>query len=168
VTWFFLYVSALVVGLMLAGVPLLVRRGRLEHVQGALPLAAHQGTAGAVVRGAGLGLIVAGTAGLAMIGWGFLAPDEILAWAAATGLAVWIATALVLRRRRSDSDAAGVATVIRDIPPGTYGQVRIQIRGTVVTMAAFNEGAATIPAGEVVDVLDSGRSVVRIRGHRSS
>ena len=55
------------------------------------------------------------------------------------------------------------ATVVRDIQPGAYGQVRIEKNGVTVLMAAQSVDAGVIPAGAEVEVVDCSRSVLTVR-----
>ena len=71
----------------------------------------------------------------------------------------------ILRRPCPPDMDISRATVVRDIQPGAYGQVRLERAGMTVVLAAQSADTAPIPAGAQVEVVDCSRSVVIVRRH---
>ena len=67
-------------------------------------------------------------------------------------------------RTSVDEDSTG--TVVRDIPARGFGQVKLNIAGTTVKLAARSTSQLAIPAGAVVNVLECRDSVVLVEPAR--
>lgn len=162
-TWGFFFLAAFVVGLSLAGIfGILESLPRSHHV--ALPRAelAHHRRQVHIAR---FGAMLAGFggAGLIMVSWRRSSPAAIAATALAVGIACWLVCRWLLRLPCAPSVLQQKATVVRDIPAGGYGQVRLEAEGSVTLLAAQGEGEEAIPAGTEVEVVDCQRSVVVVR-----
>jgi membrane protein implicated in regulation of membrane protease activity len=172
VTWVFLFVAALLVGLALATVT-----GLLHDVTALIrhnPMVSPRHNAARtlptrVLRCLAAWLGVAGAVGLvhqALRPFNHRAP---LYTSAIAGTVAALLLLIVLgereHRRRTVSEVASKrrsrATVIRPIPAGGYGQIRLDRAGII--MAAQAEDGRPIPVGTTVEVLDTERSVVRVR-----
>jgi membrane-bound ClpP family serine protease len=55
------------------------------------------------------------------------------------------------------------AVVVREIPPGGFGQVKVQAGEREALLAAQSQEEEGIPAGAEVEVVDCQRSVVVVR-----
>ncbi len=164
-TWEFSYVAALIVGLALAAVTGLIRELRphsrrhfvLPNQDLHAPLLALLG------RRLAVGLILFGGAGFALLARRGVATGRDAVAAGAAGVLGVIAAFLFLRRPCAVALRSERATVVRDIPPGGYGQVRIR-RGEVdVVMAAQSADSGVLAAGTEVEVVDCSRSVLTVR-----
>lgn len=165
-TWGFVYLATLLVGLLLAGVTGLLRAApfRPEHQRLVIPTAEqHLGLASILGRRKILGT------GLAAFGLvGLLGSVAKLgnAWAVARvslGAAAIVALLVAVLRRRTVArlPGEGRVTVVREIPPGGYGQVSFHESGIV--MAATSVDGELLPVGSEVEVVDSGKSVITVR-----
>jgi hypothetical protein len=165
VTWEFSYVAALIVGLALAAVTGLIRELR-PHSRRHFVLPNHDLHAPLLAllgRRLAVGLILVGAAGFALLARRGVATGRDALAAAAAGVLGLVAAFLFLRRPCSVALQSERATVVRDIQPGGYGQVRIR-RGEVdVVMAARSADDGVIPAGAEVEVVDCSRSVLTVR-----
>ncbi|MBZ5587950.1 MAG: hypothetical protein LAO05_05250 [Acidobacteriia bacterium] len=164
-TWGFLYLASFLVGLVLAAVTGLVpdlnslARHRVvvaspDHHK---PFLAKVGTRLAV------GLIVFGVVGLLWVGGRVKEPRPTLELATVAGILATLGAAVLLRRTRRAPTHGTRATVVRDILPGGYGQVRIERDGLAVVMAAQSDENSLLAAGSEVEVVDSSRSVLTVR-----
>lgn len=167
-TWLFIYIAALVLGVLLTGVAGLVREAPLRSANRRLvvPAADHRG--GALGRAGarrcfGAGLLAAGIVGLLLSAW--LGMGSTAAAAASLAAAVLVAAcaALSLGHKRSPAPGGGRAVVVREMQPGGYGQIRIDAVGSSVVMAAHNVDTDPLPEGCEVEVLEGDRSVVAVR-----
>ena len=165
VTWEFSYVAALIVGLALAAVTGLIRELRphsrrhfvLPNQDLHAPLLALLG------RRLAVGLILFGGAGFALLARRGVATAGDAIAAGAAGVLGVVAAFLFLRRPCAVALRSERATVVRDIPAGGYGQVRIR-RGEVdVVMAAQSVDGGVLAAGTEVEVVDCSRSVLTVR-----
>jgi hypothetical protein len=168
VTWPFVYLVLLVVGLVGAGVTVVLRRlplAFLRHPVSVPKPEQHFTFASLVTRRASVGLASFGLIGLVLSDVRPLLPVETTASIALGGaLAATLLAMLLLR------SPCGVllsrqsrAEVIREVPPGGYGQVRLFQEGRAIVMAAKNVGPRPIPAGSTVEVLDCESSVLSVR-----
>jgi len=165
VTWAFLYLAALLVGLVLAGVTGLLRDLRaIGHRHLVLPHADHHAGPFAVL-GARIacGLCAFAIVGLIAAARHWFDALTTAAVAAGAGIGVCLLSTIVLRRRCAPEIEAAHAIVAREIPPGGYGQVRFDHEGRTVVMAAQNIDSEALPVGMVVEVVDCTRSVVIVR-----
>ncbi len=167
VTWAFFYLALLLVGAVLA-----VVFGSLEgfplHQRLALPrpeLARHRRQVHVAHLGAALS--GCGGVGLALVSWTRWPHLSVLAASLGGGLLSWLLARLLLRLPCQAILAQQKAVVVRDIPPGGYGQVRIATSGAATILAAQSEEEETLTAGSEVEVVDCHRSVVVVRKLRS-
>lgn len=80
-----------------------------------------------------------------------------------SGLLGWLIGRLCLKLPCPPSVSGVRATVVRDIPPGGYGQVRITDGNAETVLAAQNNDPDPLPAGSLVEIVDCHRSVVGVR-----
>lgn len=162
-TWGFLFLVTLLVGLPLAAIfGILESLPRNPHV--ALPraeLARHRRQ----VHIARFGVALSGFGGLGLIlvSWGRVTWGWVITAASAAALVLWMVSRWVFRLPCPPSVLQQRATVVRDILPGGYGQVRIEAGGSATLLAAQSESDEAIPAGSEVEVVDCQRSVVVVR-----
>jgi len=167
VTWPFLFVVVLVVGVVLTAVIGWLRNDRhvrSQHRHLVLPNADHHGAFRShLALRAAVGLSGFGLAGLLATSLLGLPPGTSLTVAAAVGV-VCAAVAIVLIRPYCPPARRGErATATREMLPGAYGQVRIEHGEQHVILAAQSADDRPIPAGAEVEVFDCDRSVVRVR-----
>lgn len=112
-------------------------------------------------------MTVFGLTGLLLHGLTTLDPAHEIAIAAAAGvlgavlLRTWMRYACHPLQRMSAE--TGSARVVRDIPAAGFGQIEIIIAGARRTMAARSADGIAIPAGTVVELVDTGDSVAAVR-----
>ncbi|MCS7181916.1 MAG: hypothetical protein NZ869_02245 [Thermoanaerobaculum sp.] len=162
-TWGFFFLAALLAGLILT-VVLVILESLPKSYAVALPraeLLRHRRQVH--VARLGVGLATFGAVGLALVGWGRWPWYWVLPSASAVGVLLWLACHWLMRLPCQPSVAQQRATVIREIPPGGYGQVRLEGNSTSTVLAAQGEGGEGIPAGSEVEVVDCQRSVVVVR-----
>lgn len=165
-TWAFIYLVALLVGLVLATVTGLLRdlRNLSRHHHLVVPHPDQQSAFFALLgRRLAVGSFLFGLVGLAIGARGVSRPGLTFPVALGAGLVGFVLGVGLYRRPRVTKMHGESATVVRDIPPGGYGQVRLQREGGSVVLAAQNIDKAPIPAGCEVEVVDSTRSVVTVR-----
>ncbi|HVN31412.1 MAG TPA: hypothetical protein VMT45_05460 [Thermoanaerobaculaceae bacterium] len=165
-TWAFAYLAALIVGLVLASVTGLLRdvRSLSRHRHLVVPHAdQYPAFLNVLGRRLAIGLVFFGVVGL-VVGarWVSDRPSTALA-ALVAGVAGLVLGFLFYRRPSARTDRHEHATVVREIPPGGYGQVRFERAGGSVVLAAQNIDQIVIPAGSEVEVVDATRSVVTVR-----
>jgi hypothetical protein len=159
-----MYAVALVVGLVLAGVTGLIRDLRsLAHNLVVPHPDQHSAFLALLGRRLAVGLVLAGIVGLFMSARPLSDPRRILVISLAVGVVGFVLALFLLRTPCDEIRHIEKATVVRDIPPGGYGQVRFERKGGSVLLAAQNVDSAVIPAGCAVEVVDCTRSVVTIR-----
>jgi hypothetical protein len=172
VTWVFIFVAALLVGLALATVT-----GLLHDVTALIrhnPMVSPRHNAARTIptrllRCLSAWLGAAGAAGLAFHAWRPFDSRGTAYSAAIAGTLAVLLLGIVLgrgyQRERARTKAASQrrsrATVIRAIPAGGYGQIRLDRAGII--MAAQAEDGRSIAEGAAVEVLDTERTVVRVR-----
>ena len=165
-TWAFTYLVALVLGLVLASVTGLLRdvRNLSRHHHLVVPHPdQHSAFLALLGRRLAVGLFLFGLVGLA-IGVRVVArPSITFPVAVGAGLVGFVLGVGLYRRPRVMTRHGESATVVRDIPPGGYGQVRLEREGGSVVLAAQNIDQAPISAGSEVEVVDSTRSVLTVR-----
>ena len=164
-TWAFIYLSCLLVGLVLAAVSGLLGdlRALFQHQQ--VAPSADYGPALLSVLGRRLaaGILTFGAAGLVLVARGPEHYASVLITATVAGLVAALLGILLLKHRHHRRPSGGTAVVVRDIPPGGYGQIRLVGGPQGLLMAAHSDEPALIPAGSEVDVLDLESSVVLVR-----
>ncbi|HPC83419.1 MAG TPA: hypothetical protein P5234_08590 [Thermoanaerobaculaceae bacterium] len=164
-TWAFIYLACLLVGLVLAAVTGLFGDIRaLLQSQPVAPPADHSPALfNFVVRRVAAGLCAFGAAGLILATRGREHVEVTLGGAILAGLAAVVVTMVLLRRRRPPLPRPGTALVVREIPPGGYGQIRLPEHTGGLLLAARSDDPQPIPAGSEVEVVDTARSVVLVR-----
>lgn len=166
-TWTFLYLAILMVGLVLGAVTGLFRDlfflgARHRHL--VVPNAEqHFPFLSVAAERISVVLMVFGLVGLVV--WRPQSADagHAVAVASAGAAAAGAAALLLLRRRCPPSRLGARVTVVGDIPPGGYGQVVFAQGSDKTVLAAQNLDDQVIPAGAEVVVLDCERSVVSVR-----
>ncbi len=161
-TWGFFFLAFFLVGLVLAAIFGILESLPKSHV--ALPraeLVRHRRQ----VHIARLGVALAGFggAGLILVSWGRYSWKGVMVSALAVALLCWVVCRWLLRLPCAPSILQQKATVVQEIPPGGYGQVRVEAGGSSMVLAAQSEAEETIPAGSEVEVVDCQRSVVVVR-----
>lgn len=166
-TWAFVYLACLLVGLLLAAVSGLfgdVRSFLQNHPVAPAPDQQPTLLGGLALR-LGAGLCGFGGAGLVLAVRGREHAVATFAGAAVVGLAA-VAATFLLRRRRPRPPRPSVAVVVRDIPPNGYGQIRLPQHAGGLLLAARTDEQQAIPAGLEVEVVDSECTVVLVRRPR--
>jgi hypothetical protein len=163
-TWLFMYAAVLVVGLVLAAVAGLARdlRSLAHHVVVPQP-DRHFAVLALFGRRLAAALVLSGALGLVMSARPFADPKRTLAVALAVGAVGFVLAFAFLRPPCAELGRIVKATVVRDIPPGGYGQIRLERAEGSVVFAAQSVDAGTIPAGSEVEVVDCTRSVITVR-----
>lgn len=166
-TWEFSYVAVFILGLALAAVTGLISDLRsLARHHLVLPHSdLHRPFLALLGRRLAIGFGLFGLVGLVINAQRDADPPTTLLIAAVAGVAGVVAASVVLRRPCAIALDSERATVVREIQPGAYGQVRIERNGLTVVMAAQSVDAGTIPAGAEVEVVDCSRSVLTVRLH---
>jgi membrane protein implicated in regulation of membrane protease activity len=75
-------------------------------------------------------------------------------------LRLWLCRGLV--PPPSQVASTGRARVLRDIPPLGFGQVEVDLEGTLIKLAARSQDETAIPAGTIVEITDRHESVVLV------
>lgn len=161
-TWGFFFLATFLVGLILAAIFGILESLPRGHV--AVPraeLVRHRRQVH--VARLGVGLAAFGGAGLILVSWGRYSWQGVIISALAVGLFCWLGCRWLLRLPCAPSVLQQKATVVREIPPGGYGQVRLQAGDSAMVLAAQSEEEEAIPAGSEVEVVDCQRSVVVVR-----
>ncbi len=166
VTWAFLYLMSLLAGLILAAGTGMLRG--LPHLSPSRHLTVpvpeqHYGHLNLLGRRLSTGLAIFGLTGLVLGAWERMRSDTIAEVAVAAGVAAFALTFLLVRGACAIAAATERAIVVRTLPPGGYGQVRLESEGRVVTLAAKSVDDEEIPAGSEVSVVDCTRSVITVR-----
>lgn len=167
-TWAFIYLACLLVGLVLAAVSGLFGdiRALLQNLPVAPAADHHPALLNVVARRFAAGLCAFGGVGLILATRGREHFATALTGAITAGLAAVVAAIVLLRRRRPRPPRPGVAVVVREIPPGGYGQIRLPEHAGGLLMAAQTDDPQPIPAGIEVEVVDIERTVVLVRRPR--
>ncbi len=164
-TWGFGYLACLLVGLVLAAVTGLIRdlRAFARHTPVVPHSDLHHPLLGIVARRVSPGLVLGGLVGLVLNANRGVGHGSALLWACASGVVGVLAACLVLRRPIASALVSQHATVVKEIQPGGYGQVRIERGGVSVLLAAQSADPLPIPAGTEVEVVDCTCSVIKVR-----
>lgn len=89
--------------------------------------------------------------------WGFIVLVVIL-------VALVVMAAMLLHARPPRRQlATRQATVVRAIPAGGFGQVRLEQGEASVLLAARTAGGESLPVGSVVEIVDDSRSVLVVQ-----
>ena len=163
-TWGFLYLVGLLVGLVLAAATGLLQG--LARIGGAGGVTAPRHDASPALwsrlgRSLAAALSLFGLIGLALASLSQVSPSGALTLAIAAGTLAAGLAFLLYRPRRAGTSHQGLGTVIREIRPGGYGQIRLEEGGAI--LAAQGVEDEVIPVGTAVEILDAERSVVRVR-----
>jgi hypothetical protein len=166
VTWGFVYLSVLLVGLVLAAVtglicdfPVIASHRHLvvprpeQHLSGLNLLG----------RRLGLTMVAFGAVGLLLQAWGRLALVTSLSIAGGAALVTAVSSFVLLRTPCLPALATEQATVVRDMSPGGYGQVRVGEGDCAAVVAARSADEEALPAGTLVEIVDCSRSVIIVR-----
>jgi hypothetical protein len=165
VTWAFLFLACLIVGLMLGAVTGLLSRRRYRPSRHAVTLPRPEHTSPfltTVGQRASVALVAVGGAGLLAHAWFHLPLRTALTISVLAG-AVAALLALGLLRERRLPPPSGIATVVRAIQADGYGQVELLRGDRKVLMAARGVGGEAIPAGAEVEMIDCQSSVLTVR-----
>jgi membrane-bound ClpP family serine protease len=165
VTWAFIYLACLLVGLVLAAVSGLLGdlRALFQNQQVAPPADFGPAILSVLGRRLAAGMLAFGLVGLVLVARGPEHHASALTTAAVAGVLAALLGILLLKRRHRQRPAGSTAVVVRDIPPGGYGQIRLTGGPDGLLMAAHSDEPTVIPAGSQVDVLDLESSVVLVR-----
>jgi hypothetical protein len=170
VTWAFLYLVAIVFGLVLAGVTGLLRELPImaSHRHLVVPLPdQHFSRLNVLGRRAGVTLLAFGAVGLVLQAWNRLQPHQHLLIAVIAAIAASLLSSVLLHGPCAVARSSERAVVLRDIPPGGYGQVRLGHEGSEAVVAARSVDDELIPAGSEVEVVDCSRSVISVARTKS-
>ena len=164
-TWAFAYFACFIVGLVLAAVSGLIRD--LQLLARPNVLVPHSPNRLLFInllrRRLAAGLILSGLVGLVLAVQRGVGSRDGLLWAVAAGVVGVLAASVPLRRPCAPALSSRYATVVKDIEPGGYGQVRVERNGVAVLLAAQNADRSAIRAGSDVEVVDCTRSVITVR-----
>jgi membrane-bound ClpP family serine protease len=111
----------------------------------------------------GGGLAGFGLVGMVLAAWARWEVTTTLPAALAGGFLAWALAHAVLRLPCSPALLQQRAVVVREIPPGGFGQVKVQAGEREALLAAQSQEEEGIPAGAEVEVVDCQRSVVVVR-----
>lgn len=163
-TWAFLYLAPLLVGLVLAAATGLAR-DVAAHALHHKVVTPRPDTTSALWTRIGRWLAATfsafGFVGLLATGFRPASPWGPLASASAAGILAALLACLLVRPLCRPERRHGEATVVREIRPGSYGQVRLA--GRNVVLAAQVDGDDVLSVGTAVEILDTDSSVVRVR-----
>ena len=164
-TWPFIYLVFLVVGLTLSAVTGL-GRAPTRGEGGALGEAPFPDMSTGVLKRLthrlAVGMAAAGLLGLPLSAWKAFPPVLTAALAGAAGITVTLLGLASARPTLRDS-APSRGAVVRAIKAGGFGQVQVEQAGTRVILAARSVDDAEIPEGSEVDIVESSRSVLTVR-----
>jgi hypothetical protein len=121
VTWAFVYLVGIIIGLVLAGSTGLLRTlpFMASHRHLVVPLPEqHFSHLNVLGRRIGLMLLVFGAVGLALQGWNRLETRHNLVIAVLAALGAAALAFVLVRRRCATARSSDVAVAIKDIPPG--------------------------------------------------
>jgi len=175
VTWTFAYLVVFLGGFTLALVGGLVRR--LLHpcaLADRVVVPSHEHWAS--LRAPRADLVVSfltgfGASGLVLHGLAKLDPPHELLAAAASGILLaalvrtWMCRA-VMSPPDPGACLSATARVVREIPPGGFGQVEVEVHGCRVKLAARADSDRPIAPGETVRVVDRQESVLVVAPER--
>ncbi len=164
-TWGFGFLASFIVGLVLAAVSGLIRdlQSLARHKVVVPHSAKHLPFLTLLGRQLAGGLTLCGVVGLILVAQRGIGPRTALLWALGAGVIGVLAASVTLHRPCARALSSQRATVVKEIQPGGYGQVRLERNGVAVVLAAQNADRLPIPAGSTVEVVDCTRSVVTVR-----
>lgn len=161
-TWSFLFLVTLLIGLVMAATSGLMRRmtpHRICH-QITVPAPEHRSAlVNLIAQRLCLPLVAFGGAGLLLRR--AETPNRLVA-AALIALAAGLVSMLVLRRRNV-RPLATLAVVVREIPANGFGQVEVNQGDRRVVLAARSADGSRIPAGSAIEMVDCDSSVLTVR-----
>lgn len=164
-TWAFLYLVAIILGLVLAGVTGLLRELPVaaSHRHLVVPLPEQRFSRLNVLgRRTGVTLLAFGAVGLILQVWNRLEARQHLLIAVAAAMVAAVVSFFLLHGPCAAARTSERAIVLRDIPPGGYGQVRLGHEAGEAVVAARSVDEELLPAGSEVDVVDCSRSVISV------
>lgn len=165
-TWGFVYLSVLLVGLVLAAVTGLIRDLPViaSHRHLVVPRPEqHVSGLNLLGRRLGLTMLAFGGVGLLLQVWEHLSVQTSMVVAGTSAVVVAAISFAILRRPGEQSLSRERATVVRDMSPGGYGQVRVGEGDGAAVVAARSVDEDALPAGTLVEIVDSSRSVIIVR-----
>jgi len=165
VTWAFGYFMWFIVGLVLAAVTGLIRdlRSIAQHRLVVPHADLHFPFLGVVARRLSAGLVLFGLVGFVLSAQRGIDRRAALVSASVAGVLGILVASLMLRRPCRPEVVSQRATVVKEIQPGGYGQVRLERGGVSVLLAAQSADPRSIPAGAEVEVVECTRSVITVR-----
>jgi hypothetical protein len=162
VTWSFLFLITLLIGLVMAATSGLMRRmtpHRICH-QITVPTPEHRSAlVNLIAQRLCLPLVAFGAAGLLLRR---AERPTRLATAVLIALGAALVSMLVLRRRRV-LPLASRAVVVREIPANGFGQVEVDQGDRRIVLAARSADGSRIPAGSAIEMVDCESSVLTVR-----
>jgi hypothetical protein len=164
VTWAFLYLAVLLVGLVLAGPTGLWNRLRSHRHPVVVPHPEqHFAFLNVVGQRISVGLVFFGVGGLVAAQFRAFDPRYSLLVALGAGTLFSVLALFVLSTPCASDRGASTAKVVRDIPAGGYGQVQLLDIGRPVIMAAKSIDGEAIAAGSDVELVDCQSSVISVK-----
>jgi hypothetical protein len=166
-TWTFVYLVSLLLGLTLAVASHAFSRFNGDH-RVVLP-GAEQASGRTKLLAVRFALVLAffGLVGMPLSAWQRLSPAGTVLVSLAA--AVLLSLLAMPRKRRHESDSRiGSGSVVRTIPPGGFGQVAVTQQGTRIVLAARSADDREITAGSEVEIIDATRSVLTVRRSEST
>ncbi len=158
-TWLFLYITAAILGLVLWGVSTY-----LAHAPVPPPEARNAATRARRRRAVGAGSLVFGGIGLAASWWLGVPNGTACGAGLVAGIVVGAAVAALARPHRAAAVVGGTVVVVRGMPPGGFGQVRVGEGTHSALLAARNLDSVELLPGTRVEVVEGGTpSVVAVR-----
>jgi hypothetical protein len=162
VTWSFVFLAILLLGVVMAATSGLLRRFAVGHLRHHVTLPAPEHRSAMVNLAVQRGSIVLAAFGLA----GLVGPRGDVPGRAVVALLAALVAALVVivaLRPERPSRSASHARVVRAIAARGYGQIEIDEGTRTLVLAARTDDGSEIPIGREVEVLDCESSVVTVR-----
>jgi hypothetical protein len=162
VTWSFVFLAFLLLGLAMAATSGLLRRLGVHRLHALITMPApehHSAVVHLMTQRASIVVAAFGVAGLLALGSEVQARLVIAAVAALVGALV----ALLVLRPTCPLPAATRGRVVRAIAAGSYGQVEVDGGNRTLVLAARADNGAEIPLGASVEVVDCESSVLTVR-----
>ncbi len=161
-TWSFLFLVCLLVGLATAAIHSLLQRITSHRVchNVVVPAPEHRSALiNLIAQRASSPLIAFGAVGLAL--YRTERETRVLS-AVAVGLVAALLATIVLRRWRVPPPPAR-AKVVREIPANGFGQVQVEQRDRRIVLAAKSADGRSIPVGSEIEMVDCDSSVLTVR-----
>lgn len=161
-TWSFVFLVSLVVGLVMAATSGLMRQMTphriCHHIT--VPRPEHRlAIINLIAQRLSLPLLAFGAAGLLL--YRAERPTRLVV-SGLVALGSGAVSIVVLRRRRTRPLPPG-AVVVRDIPATGFGQVEVEHGGRKLVLAARSADGIAIPAGSAIEMVDCESSVLSVR-----